>query len=48
MSHKKPQRLLTIEQISNRRLWDKVQSLLLGSIIIFLIGAMFYIALVRG
>lgn len=48
MSHKKPQRLLTIEQISNRWFWSKVQSFVLGTVIIFLIGAMFYIALVRG
>ncbi|MFW1954277.1 hypothetical protein ACG91D_01575 [Acinetobacter guillouiae] len=45
MSHKKPQRLLTIDQIVKRQY---IQDVLLGSIIIFLIGAMFYIALVRG
>lgn len=45
MSHKKPQRLLTIEQIVNR---EFIQGFLLGLMIIFLIGAMAYIALVRG
>ncbi|WP_171252565.1 hypothetical protein [Acinetobacter sp. Root1280] len=45
MSHKKPQRLLTIDQIVKRQY---IQDVFLGSIIIFLIGAMFYIALVRG
>ena len=45
MSHKKPERLLTIDQIVKRAF---IQDVFLGSIIIFLIGAMFYIALVRG
>lgn len=45
MSHKKPQRLLTIDQIVKRGF---IQDVLLGSGIIFLIGAMAYLAFYQG
>ena len=45
MSHKKPQRLLTIDQIVKRAF---IQDVFLGSIIIFLIGAVAYLAFYQG
>jgi len=48
MSHKKPQRLLTIDQIVKRQLLEKLQSVFLASVIFIAIGGAAYIALVRG
>ncbi|MDV8155231.1 hypothetical protein [Acinetobacter bereziniae] len=48
MSHKKPQRLQTIDQIVKRQLLEKLQSVFLASVIFIAIGGATYIALVRG
>lgn len=48
MSHKKPQRLLTIDQIVKRQLLEKLQSVFLGLIIFTLIGGVAYAAFYQG
>ena len=48
MSHKKPQRLLTIEQISNRWFWSKVQDFFLALVIFGAIGGAAYAAFYQG
>lgn len=48
MSHKKPQRLLTIDQIVKRQLLEKIQSVFLGLIIFTLIGGVAYAAFYQG
>ncbi|MFW1734255.1 hypothetical protein [Acinetobacter sp. ULE_I037] len=48
MSHKKPQRLLTIDQIVKRQIWSRIQSLSLFAIIFTLFFSMAYLALYRG
>jgi hypothetical protein len=48
MSHKKPQRLLTIDQIVKRQFLEKLQDAFLALVIFFAIGGVAYIALVRG
>ena len=48
MSHKKPQRLLTIDQIVKRQILSRIQSFSLFAIIFTLFFSMAYLALYQG